>query len=138
MAKEPVSSHFQALCDHCAAKPQAQEDHPWGETVFKIRGKVFAFLGSGEHAGVTVKAADDELDGLLLLSFIRRSPYIGRFGWVRVSVENEDALDLALQLIDQSYEIICAKAPGKKRAKSDTGDASADKPKRKRRPGSGH
>jgi predicted DNA-binding protein (MmcQ/YjbR family) len=106
---------FQALYEHCAAKPQAMEDHPWGETVFKIGGKVFAFLGQPDHGGVTVKAATDELDGLLTLSFIKRSPYIGRYGWIRVSVENDDALDLALRLIDHCYETIAAKAPGKKR-----------------------
>jgi predicted DNA-binding protein (MmcQ/YjbR family) len=113
MGKENWGPTFRALYDHCAAKPSAQEDHPWGETVFKVRGKVFAFLGhSTEGSGVTVKAAPEELDGLLALPFIRRSAYIGRYGWVNVSVENEDALDLALRLIDQSYELIAAKAKG--------------------------
>jgi predicted DNA-binding protein (MmcQ/YjbR family) len=133
MAKNASNLLSRALYDHCAAKPDAVEDHPWGETVFKIRGKVFAFLGSGEEAGVTVKAPAEELDGLLLLSFIRRSPYIGRYGWVRVYVENEDALDVALRLIDQSYEFIETKAPGKKRKAAKDEKRPSDRPKRKRK-----
>jgi predicted DNA-binding protein (MmcQ/YjbR family) len=109
MAKDSWNPFFRALYEHCSAKPQAVEDHPWGDTVFKIRGKVFAFLGHPEHGGVTVKASPDELDSLLALSFIRRSAYIGRYGWVSVEVENDDALDLALRLIDQSYDLIVSK-----------------------------
>jgi len=132
MAETKPNRFFQALYEHCAAKPEAMEDHPWGETVFKIGGKVFAFLGLPDHGGVTVKAATDELDGLLTLSFIKRSPYIGRYGWVRVSVENDDALDLALRLVDQSYETIAAKAPGKKRRAAKSPEPGS-KPKRARR-----
>jgi predicted DNA-binding protein (MmcQ/YjbR family) len=129
MATAPQNRFFQALYNHCAAKPLAVEDHPWGETVFKIGGKVFAFLGLPDQAGVAVKAAPDEVDGLLLLSFIQRSPYIGRFGWVRVNVANEDALDVALRLIDQSYELIGAKAPRKKRATDKSKSGPFAKPK---------
>jgi predicted DNA-binding protein (MmcQ/YjbR family) len=132
MATDRTNPYFQALFDHCSAKPDAVEDHPWGEVVFKIRGKVFAFLGQRDHGGVTVKADAEEVDGLLLLSFIQRSPYIGRYGWVRVSVENDDALDLALRLVDRSYELIAAKAPGKKGAKSKGGKAAGKKTKRTR------
>jgi predicted DNA-binding protein (MmcQ/YjbR family) len=100
---------YRQLFDYSAAKPNAVEDHPWGDTVFKIRGKVFAFLGNGERGAVTVKAAPDDLDSMLALSFIKRSAYIGRYGWVSVAVANDDALDLALRLIDQSYDLIAAK-----------------------------
>jgi predicted DNA-binding protein (MmcQ/YjbR family) len=117
VAKDNWNPFFRALHEHCATKPLAVEDHPWGDTVFKIRGKVFAFLGHPEHGGVTVKATADELEGLLTLPFIRRSAYIGRYGWVSVEVANEDALDLALRLIDQSYDQISAKTKPSSRKK---------------------
>jgi predicted DNA-binding protein (MmcQ/YjbR family) len=120
MAKAPSNPFFQALYAHCAAKPLAVEDHPWGETVFKIGGKVFAFLGLPDAAAIAVKAAPDEISSLLLLSFVRRSPYIGRFGWLRVTVEDEDGLDVALRLIDKSYELIAAKLPAKRRRTSNS------------------
>jgi predicted DNA-binding protein (MmcQ/YjbR family) len=117
MAEENWNPVFRTLHEHCAAKPSAVEDQPWGEedTVFKVRGKIFAFLGRSDHAGVTVKAAPDEVDRLLAFPYIKRSAYIGRYGWVNVSIENEDTLDLALRLVDQSYDLIAAKAGGGKR-----------------------
>lgn len=105
---------FAALAAHCAAKPEAVEDHPWGETVFKLRGKVFAFLGTPERSAVTVKPRPEDLDGFLALPFISRAAYIGRYGWVSVQVADEAALELALDLIDVSYERLAAKS-GKRR-----------------------
>ncbi len=98
--------HWRAMYDHCASKPDAVEDHPWGETVFKVgstTGKIFAFLGVPERPRVTVKPVPDELEGLLALSFVEKAPYIGRYGWVSLKVEDEAALDLALELIDTTY-----------------------------------
>jgi predicted DNA-binding protein (MmcQ/YjbR family) len=120
------------MYEHCSAKPYAKEDHPWGETVFKVRGKVFAFLGQSDHGAVTVKASPDDLNGLLALPFIRRSAYIGRYGWVSVVVENEDALDLALRLIDQSYDLIASKSKGtpRKGPRTKRGTAEQDDPGR--------
>jgi predicted DNA-binding protein (MmcQ/YjbR family) len=135
MKETAANCFFQALCEHCSSKPDAVEDHPWGETVFKIRGKVFAFLGTANEPGATIKADDAEIDGLLLLSFIRRSPYIGRYGWLRVAVNNEDSLDVALRLIDRSYELIEAKAPGKKKSASKGNSPKGSKSKRARNSG---
>ena len=35
--------------------PEAYEDHPWGESVAKVRGKVFVFLGSADTAARAIK-----------------------------------------------------------------------------------
>jgi predicted DNA-binding protein (MmcQ/YjbR family) len=103
-----VPQYFQAMYDRCASKPDAVEDHPWGETVFKVRGKVFAFLGRPESpsTGVTVKAPADELDVLLEADFIQRARYVGRYGWVSLRIADDNALQLALELIDDSYDLI--------------------------------
>jgi predicted DNA-binding protein (MmcQ/YjbR family) len=95
-----------AIYEHCRDKPGAVEDHPWGDTVFKLKGKVYAFLGGPETPGATVKAPPDELELLLGVPFIKRSKYIGRYGWISVRVEDEDALRLVLDLIDDSYDLI--------------------------------
>jgi predicted DNA-binding protein (MmcQ/YjbR family) len=108
--------YFRALWKHCAAKPEAVEDHPWGETVFKVGGKVFAFLGSPDASRVTVKVAPDQIDGLLALPFIQRSPYIGRYGWLSVTVADDDALALAHELVDGSYETISSKLKGRRKS----------------------
>jgi predicted DNA-binding protein (MmcQ/YjbR family) len=94
------------MYDHCAAKPGAAEDHPWEETVFKVSGRVFAFLGGLDRGGVTVKVPPEELDLLLEHPTIRRARYVGRFGWVSVTVADDETLKLALGLIDDSYDLI--------------------------------
>jgi predicted DNA-binding protein (MmcQ/YjbR family) len=114
VAHESWNPYFRALWEYCAAKPQAVEDHPWGETVFKIAGKVFAFLGHPDRAGVTVKAAPDELDVLLALPYVRRSAYIGRYGWISVAIDSDDTLEFALRLVDQSYQLVAPKTKRKK------------------------
>ena len=109
---------FRALWEHCRAKPLAVEDHPWGDIVFKLggtRGKIFAFLGHPEadNAGVTVKPSPEELGGLLGLPFVQRAPYIGRYGWIDVSVRDRRSLKLALDLVDETYSRVAA--AGKRR-----------------------
>jgi predicted DNA-binding protein (MmcQ/YjbR family) len=106
---------FHALWEHCRAKPLAVEDHPWSDIVFKFggkRGKIFAFLGDPEadEAGVTVKPSPEELGELLGLPFVRRAAYIGRYGWISVSVRDRGSLKLALGLIDDTYNHVAAAA----------------------------
>ena len=40
------SAAWKALKKYAAAKPGAWEDHPWGETVYKVAKKVFVFLAN--------------------------------------------------------------------------------------------
>jgi predicted DNA-binding protein (MmcQ/YjbR family) len=125
--KADKTRYARTLWDHAAAKPDAVEDHPWGDDVFKIRSKIFAFLGGAENPSVTVKVPPDEVDAVLELPYAKRSAYIGRYGWVSLSIEDDDALRLALDLIDDSYDLVEAKAPGKRRAAAarSAGSASA-------------
>ena len=104
-------SYFEQLKQYCAAKPEAVEDHPWGETVFKVKGNVFTFLGmpDSESTAITVKARPEDRDGLIALPFISVAPYVGRYGWVKVAIVDDAALEMAIDLIDVSYEQIAAK-----------------------------
>jgi len=95
---------------YCLAKPEAFEDHPWGETVFKVgaRGKIFCFSGS-ESPVITVKATLDQQAALIQHPNIEVAAYVGRYGWVTVHIRDQDTLDFALDLIDQSYEMVAPK-----------------------------
>ena len=135
MTDQSWNPYFRALWDHCSAKPGAVEDHPWGETVFKVGGKVFAFLGTPDHGGVGVKVAPDQIDGLLELPYVERSPYIGRYGWLAVTISDDDALELAQELVDGSYELIASKSKGQTKArKSGEGPLKKKKPSNKKSP----
>lgn len=112
-ASKDWNRFYRAMWQHCRAKPHAVEDHPWGEedTVFKVGGKkgnIFAFLGhpKTQEAGVTVKPSREELGGFLGLPYVTRAPYIGRYGWIHVSVRNQRTLKMALDLIDDTYAAI--------------------------------
>lgn len=101
--------------DYCLDKPDAFEDHPWGDTVFKVgtKGKIFCFCGS-EAPRVTVKSTLDEQAALVQHPNIEVAAYVGRYGWVTVDIKDQDTLDLALDLIDKSYDAIAPKKRGKK------------------------
>jgi len=107
------------------------EDHPWGETVFKIGGKVFAFLGSADHGRVALKVSPDQIDGLLALPFVQRSPYIGRYGWLAITIADDDALALAQELVDASYETIRSKSKMRRKAIKGGDDPKKKPAKRK-------
>ena len=92
---------FEAIRDHCRAKPDSVEEYPWGETVWKVRGKVFCF---GGEWGFTVKSTLDKQEALVMHPAISVAKYVGRYGWVTVQVSDEDTLDLAKELIDESYD----------------------------------
>jgi predicted DNA-binding protein (MmcQ/YjbR family) len=120
MSKRPAgieswNKYYRALWEHAKAKPDAKEEHPWGDTVFKVRGKGFAFMGPhGSSGGVTVKPPAEERDGLLELPYISKAKYIGRYGWVDVTVDDAESLRLALELIDDTYEQIASRGKAKR------------------------
>lgn len=110
------------LLDYCLAKPGAWVDEPWdGDTVAKVgpadRGKIFAFLGSGDSVGLKAGADRDEADEWLL-----RYPqdasvmaYIGRSGWNTLRIGGSIPDDEIHEAIDTSYEMVVAKLPKKLR-----------------------
>jgi len=113
----PDSAFARAVQQHCLSFPGAWEDYPWGDIVWKVGTKIFCFLGgSGNLAGVTVKATQDDADALCQMPHIQRARYIGRHGWVSVTVADEAALGQALDLIDESYRLVAA--PSRRRGAS--------------------
>jgi len=95
------------------AKPGAFEDEPWpGDTAWKVGGKIFAM---GGNTAVTVKSTPAKQASLTMHPSITKAAYVGRFGWVTVQLESKDDLLLALELIDESYDLV-TKRKVKKRA----------------------
>jgi predicted DNA-binding protein (MmcQ/YjbR family) len=105
MSEAEWSPQFRALVEHCAGQPGAVRSDRWGETVFEVGRRVFAFLGSPERPSVTVKVAPAERNRLLGNSRVQRARYVGRFGWMTVWITDSESLHLALQLVDHSYNL---------------------------------
>src|SRR5918994_1868309 len=94
--------------------PEAYEDAPWGSPVFKVAdNRLFALLqDEGSVVEVTVKLGPEEREIALLHPWVRVASYVGRYGWVTASVEDEDALETVLEWVRESYYL---KAPAKLR-----------------------
>ena len=69
----------------CLSLPEAEEIETWGESTFRVHGRIFA-MGSPEGKSVSVKATLDDQAGLVAMDpkTFSVSAYTGRFGWVSV------------------------------------------------------
>jgi predicted DNA-binding protein (MmcQ/YjbR family) len=90
------------------AKENVTEEYPWGDIVWKVKGKMFAATGQACES-VTVKSTLDKQAALIQHPDIEVAQYVGRYGWVTVRLASEETFDLALELGDESYESVTAK-----------------------------
>ncbi len=103
----PLARELQA---YCLSFDGAWEDYPWGEIVYKVGAKVFAFTGATDDtARVTVKATQDDAEALTLLPNIKRAAYIGRHGWINVEISSEEELPFLKDLVAASYALVAPK-----------------------------
>ena len=85
--------------------PETYEDEPWGHPVFKVgENRMFASMSiDGDAVRLTVKLTQEEREIAYLLPFVSRANYVGRYGWVTARIEDEEALDAALEWLRESY-----------------------------------
>jgi predicted DNA-binding protein (MmcQ/YjbR family) len=102
-----------ALRELALTYPGAHEDFPWGESVIKVKGKIFVFLGRDEEApqsfGLKLPGSGDLA---LSLPFITPAGYgLGKSGWVMVKLGPGDDVpfDLLREWLDESYRAVAPK-----------------------------
>ncbi|GIF49846.1 putative DNA-binding protein (MmcQ/YjbR family) [Asanoa ferruginea] len=108
------------LVAYCLAKPGAWPDQPWeGDTVAKVGGKIFAFLGEGPPPTVGLKCGPNRE---VADEWLARYPgsasvmaYIGRSGWNTLTVGTGIPDDEILEAIDASYDTVVSKLPKRER-----------------------
>jgi predicted DNA-binding protein (MmcQ/YjbR family) len=105
MQDEQTGGYYAALRAHCAGKPGATERRRWREVVFRVCGRVFAFLDPPARPAVTVKRDRDASESSFTRPSVTPARYLGRFGWVTASAYDDASLRLACELIDRSYEL---------------------------------
>jgi predicted DNA-binding protein (MmcQ/YjbR family) len=112
---------WKALKKFAAEKPGAWEDHPWGETVFKVGKKVFVFLGHTDYGyGLSCKLPDSAEAATTMFSWAEPTGYgLGKSGWVSARFEKSQdvPLDLLTQWIDESYAAVAPKRGLKEKPK---------------------
>lgn len=116
---------------YCLAFPRATEKLQWGDDLcFKIAGKIFAMLGL-DNPRLCFKCSPEVFAELIEREDIRPAPYVGRYKWVML--DRLDAVrDAELEdLIQQSYDLVAAKAP--KQSKSRPRKITKSKASRKKK-----
>jgi len=105
---------FKNIQKYCLDKPGATEHYQWGDVVWKFKSKGFTF-SSENSARFTIKSTLHKQAALIMHPQICVAPYVGRFGWVTIEVIDEDTLQIAKDLIDESYDSLAAKKKKKKK-----------------------
>lgn len=95
--------------------PEVHEDFPWGESVAKVRGKVFVFFGRSNaldrELSISVKLPQSG-QSILSLPFAEPTGYgLGKSGWVTVRCTPNEAVpgELLCEWITESYRAIAPK-----------------------------
>ena len=115
-----MASVRQRLCAFALSLPGTREEHPWGEDVIKVSGKIFVFLGSSSSRRMTVKL-DESHGHALAIDGARATGYgLGKAGWVTVPLRAPGvSLDLLRDWVEESYRIV---APRRLVAELDGGE----------------
>ena len=102
------------LLAYSLSYPEAWEDHPWDETVAKVRKKIFVFFGADPAVtclGLTVKLPESA-PAVIVEDYAVPSGYnLGKSGWVTLRFQRaaDVPMDLLEELIDESYRAVAPK-----------------------------
>jgi predicted DNA-binding protein (MmcQ/YjbR family) len=85
--------------------PETYEDEPWGHPVFKVAdNRMFATMSEGDGVvRMSLKLTPEEREIALEFPFVAKAAYVGRYGWVTVTVSDEETLEAALEWLRESY-----------------------------------
>jgi len=98
--------------DFALSLPEAFEDHPWGESVIKVRGKIFVFFGAdgSSRPRITVKLVESHGHALSIEGAEPTGYGLGKSGWVTVPVDAHGVeVELLGDWIEESYRIVAPK-----------------------------
>ncbi|WP_270939205.1 MmcQ/YjbR family DNA-binding protein, partial [Falsiroseomonas oryzae] len=109
----------------CLALPEAVEVETWETPTFRVRGRIFALVGShGDAPAVWLKAPPGAQELLLAVDPARffRPPYLGGRGWIGVVLSGSTDWAEVDALVRRSFSLI---APRRVAARVATPDAPA-------------
>ena len=90
--------------------PEASEEHPWGEDVVKVWGKIFVFLGSTASRRMTVKLDESHAHALSIDGAEPTGYGLGKSGWVTVPLRAAGVnVALLRDWVEESYRIVAPK-----------------------------
>ena len=111
-ARRSAPSAGERLKAAALAYPETREEHPWGETVIKVRGKVFLFIheaADGLHLSVKLPRSREFA---LEYPFTKPTGYgLGASGWVTSAFATGETppLDVLEAWLDESFRAVAPK-----------------------------
>lgn len=96
--------------EFCLKFPRASEKLQWGdELCFKIGEKIFVMLGL-DNPRLCFKCSPESFAELIEREDVRPAPYVGRYKWVMLDRLDAVPWSELCGLIQQSYQMVAAKA----------------------------
>ena len=105
----PASDLAAAARAYAAGLPAAWEDHPWGESVYKVGKKVFVFFGmldADTGLRFTVKLRDSHEEAMSMPWVVAAGYGLDRGGWVTAEAPDDAPLEMITGWIEESYRIV--------------------------------
>ena len=111
-----MSAALKKLADqirkHASAYPEVTEDHPWGESAFKVKKKTFVFMHEGDDEMSFSCKLPLSRDFALSFPFTEPTHYgLGKSGWVTFKIDRNTKIDIKLvkAFVDESFRAIAPK-----------------------------
>jgi predicted DNA-binding protein (MmcQ/YjbR family) len=106
----PVAGVRDKVLEFALSFPETAADHPWGEDVVKVKGKIFVFAGSKGSKRMTVKLEESHAHALSTEGAERTGYGLGDSGWVTVPLRAPGvSLPILRDWIEESYRIVAPK-----------------------------
>ena len=102
----------EALRTYALTLPEAYEDHPWGESVVKVRKKIFVFFGTdgSDESGLDMKLNSSQPMALAQPGVTPSGYGLGKAGWVSIRISTDMPFEMVREWIDESYRAVAPKA----------------------------
>ena len=92
--------------NYCFAFDDTRSDLLRKKVTYKVNARIFVMIASENPLVLTVKSVPERNKILLEHPNISTASYMGRFGWISIRVSDPNSLELAKDLIKQSYLIV--------------------------------
>ena len=92
--------------------PEAHEDHPWGESAFKVKGKVFLFVNVDARGLSASMKLPQSNERALAMPFAEPTGYgLGKSGWVtcKFAPRERGPMDTLKSWVVESYRAVAPK-----------------------------
>jgi len=106
MSRTNDSVYFEEIKNFCLSLANAREDFPKNKITFKVNRRIFMLTDEQQPLRVTLKSLPERNQILLEHPDISVASYLGQFGWISIDITSQDALELARDLIAESYLIV--------------------------------